>query len=380
MKNWLSEKSTVRLTLTFGTALLILCLIGVFGFYFVQDATRWGKFSPGSKVSGVSVSGLSRADAVRKVETELKGLAQKPVVLTLDGVNYSATPEQLGLHIDYSDMVDNAYRHSWALNIFKRMYFSFINRPRNVNGLLIVENNDALVSQFVQKVTVEVNQPPRNAYADVTGGTPVIVPARDGYQVLQERIRDEVGKAVNSKSRTVPIEAQKTPASLLDNAFQKLIIINLAAHNLTLFEREKPLAQFGIACGQSAYPTPVGQWQIVGKQMNPTWYNPGSAWAKSMPPSIPPGYSNPLGLRAMPLNASGVLIHGTSNDGSIGTSASHGCIRMHMPDVIQLFDMVEVGTPVYIIAAPGNPGFDVTKTPSWRKVTSAPAANTYTGD
>jgi lipoprotein-anchoring transpeptidase ErfK/SrfK len=98
-----------------------------------------------------------------------------------------------------------------------------------------------------------------------------------------------------------------------------------------------------------------------------------------MPDTIGPGYSNPLGVRAMPLNASGVLIHGTSNDGSIGTSASHGCIRMHMPDVIKLFDMVEIGTPVYIIQSAGNPGFNVAQTPTWRKITTPAPPSAYTG-
>jgi len=90
--------------------------------------------------------------------------------------------------------------------------------------------------------------------------------------------------------------------------------------------------------------------------------------------------SNPLGLRALPLDASGVLIHGTSNDGSIGTSASHGCMRMHMPEVIKLFDMVPVGTPVYIILAPGNPGFNVATTAPWMNRSGKPGAIQYTGD
>jgi L,D-transpeptidase ErfK/SrfK len=85
-----------------------------------------------------------------------------------------------------------------------------------------------------------------------------------------------------------------------------------------------------------------------------------------MPPSIGPGPGNPLGTRAMPLNASGVLIHGTPSSWSIGQNVSHGCVRMYMKDVEQLFDMVEAGTPVYVIRASGDPGFDVTKKPFWQ--------------
>jgi len=67
----------------------------------------------------------------------------------------------------------------------------------------------------------------------------------------------------------------------------------------------------------------------------------------------------------MATSASGVLIHGTPSSWSIGQNVSHGCIRMYMKDVEQLFEMVDVGTPVYIVKAPGDPGFDVRAKPHW---------------
>jgi len=380
VKAWLASRSTLRVTLTIGVTFFVLLVLGLAGFLFVQDMTRWGKFPPGSKVSGVRVAGLSKADAVAKCKKELLPIEQKPVTLTLDNLKYTAQPDQLGLHLDYAKMVDEAWAQAWAPNPLIRMYSSFINRPRAVNGIIMADNEDALVAQFVDNVSKDVNQRPRNAYVDVTNGTPVFVEARNGYQVPADTIKQEVIAAENSKARTVEIKAEKSPATFTADKFHKLIIVSLAQHMLTLYDRETQIAQFGIACGQPAYPTPVGQWQIVGKQMNPTWYNPHDAWSASMPDTIGPGYSNPLGLRALPIDASGVLIHGTSNDGSIGTSASHGCMRMHMPDVIKLFDMVAVGTPVYIIQGPGNPGFNVATTAPWMIRTGKPGAIQYTGD
>jgi lipoprotein-anchoring transpeptidase ErfK/SrfK len=82
---------------------------------------------------------------------------------------------------------------------------------------------------------------------------------------------------------------------------------------------------------------------------NPWWYPPvQDAWAKGLKP-VPPGPSNPLGTRWMGLNAPGVGIHGTDEPTSIGYSASHGCIRMQVPDAEWLFDHVDVGTTVYIV-------------------------------
>jgi lipoprotein-anchoring transpeptidase ErfK/SrfK len=105
--------------------------------------------------------------------------------------------------------------------------------------------------------------------------------------------------------------------------------------------------RFGVATGQSVYPTPGGLFEIVDMQLNPWWYPPDSPWAQGAKP-IPPGPGNPLGTRWMGLTVPGVGIHGTPNDASIGYSASHGCIRMHIPDAEWLFQHVDVGTPVLI--------------------------------
>ena len=75
-----------------------------------------------------------------------------------------------------------------------------------------------------------------------------------------------------------------------------------------------------------------------------------------MPASIPPGPGNPLGTRALNWNASGIRFHGTEATYSLGYNASHGCVRMAMPDVEQLYDLVEVGTPIIsLVASPLDP-------------------------
>ena len=99
--------------------------------------------------------------------------------------------------------------------------------------------------------------------------------------------------------------------------------------------------------GRAKYPTPAGQFSIVDMQRNPWWRPPTSDWAKGLKP-IPPGPGNPLGTRALYLSAPGIRIHGTPSDSSIGHYASHGCIRMHIPDSEDLFGRVDVGTPVII--------------------------------
>jgi lipoprotein-anchoring transpeptidase ErfK/SrfK len=103
------------------------------------------------------------------------------------------------------------------------------------------------------------------------------------------------------------------------------------------------------AIGMSRYQTPRGTFRIIGKKVNPSWTNPGSRWARSMPRYIRPGPRNPLGTRALYLNAPGIRIHGTAASGSIGRAASHGCVRMLRRDIEALFPKIPVGTQVFIV-------------------------------
>jgi len=129
-----------------------------------------------------------------------------------------------------------------------------------------------------------------------------------------------------------------------------VIVIRRGSNELNLYKGMKPWRQFSVATGQKIYPTPLGKFEIVAMWKNPWWYPPNSPWAQGEKP-VPPGPGNPLGTRWMGLSAPGVGIHGTPEDGSIGYSLSHGCIRMHIPEAEWLFQHVVIGTPVYIVSS-----------------------------
>ena len=126
------------------------------------------------------------------------------------------------------------------------------------------------------------------------------------------------------------------------------IVIDRSDCTLTLYDENGAVKTYGCAVGMAAYPTPLGSFQIISKIYHPAWSPPPSPWAEKLEP-VPPGVGNPLGTRWMGLTAPYVGIHGTYDDWSIGSWASHGCIRMHIPDVEELFELVYIGTPVDII-------------------------------
>lgn len=123
--------------------------------------------------------------------------------------------------------------------------------------------------------------------------------------------------------------------------------VSLSKRTLTLFRDGKKVKTYRVAIGKPSHPTPTGTFKIITKQKNPTWNPPDSPWAEGLGP-IPPGPGNPLGTRWIGTSAPAIGIHGTYADYSIGSAASHGCLRMHIPQVEELYEKVAVGMPVEI--------------------------------
>lgn len=108
---------------------------------------------------------------------------------------------------------------------------------------------------------------------------------------------------------------------------------------------------YDVAVGTAEYPTPTGMWLIHVKVKDPAWKMPDSAWvAEENRGKVIPGGdpANPLKARWLGINNDGVGIHGTDNTLSISTRASHGCIRMTVPDVTELYDLVPLWSPIHI--------------------------------
>jgi lipoprotein-anchoring transpeptidase ErfK/SrfK len=135
--------------------------------------------------------------------------------------------------------------------------------------------------------------------------------------------------------------------------FDKTIMVVLKQRRIYLYDNTKVVKQYRCAIGMPRYPTPTGTFVIRRKVKNPSWTNPGGAWGKGMPSYIKPGPSNPLGTRALYLyrgySDTGVRFHGTTNRGSIGHAASHGCMRMKREDVEKFYKQVPLYTTVYIV-------------------------------
>lgn len=135
------------------------------------------------------------------------------------------------------------------------------------------------------------------------------------------------------------------------NKHELLIIIDTHALTLTLYEDHKPIKTYPVAVGRWNMPTPLGVFRITRKLV-PTNGDMGPRFL---------GLSAPWGVYG---------IHGTSNPGSIGSHASHGCIRLYNKDILELYKKVYVGTPVIIEGSPyGELGDNLTPLKPWSQDT-----------
>ena len=118
------------------------------------------------------------------------------------------------------------------------------------------------------------------------------------------------------------------------------MLVSIPDRKLAVLEDGNVIATFPVAVGAAASPSPTGEFQIVSRVANPTYYRPGTV--------IPSGKDNPVGTRWVGLSQKGYGIHGTNAPRSVGHAASHGCIRLRNRDMEKLFTMLRVGDVVQI--------------------------------
>jgi len=215
---------------------------------------------------------------------------------------------------------------------------------------LDVEVSRVRVRTYVDRLGRTFDVKPVDARLVLDGVKPRAIVSQDGRRLHRLASSRAVRFALQRNTRApirLGFDTLKPRVASLE--LGTAVVILRSSNRLLYFVNAKFVRWFGVATGQSAYPTPLGSYEIVNMQRNPWWYPPPSKWAADSEP-VPPGPGNPLGTRWMGLSAPYVGIHGTPDAASIGYSASHGCIRMRIPDAEWLFQHVDIGTPVFIIA------------------------------
>jgi len=334
--------------------LLVAVVLG--GALYAYDDARANKISPGVSVGGVPIGGLTPAEAKAKLQREIMAPLQRPIVVHRHGHTWKLSAQRAHIRANLNATVDEALARSRQGDIFSRAWRSIRNERLDANLEPNVEYSGRAVAHLVKKVSTAVDRDPRDATVTLNGAGLRDTPSEDGVQVKALKLRREIKAAITSPTapRSFAAHARSlSPTVSTEDVLKKygtVIIVNRSAFQLSLYKNLKLAQTYPIAVGMVGLETPAGQYAIANKAVNPAWHVPNSAWAgdlagKVIPPDDP---GNPIKARWMGIYA-GAGIHGTTEDGSIGSAASHGCIRMHIPDVIDLYDRVQVGDPIYIL-------------------------------
>jgi lipoprotein-anchoring transpeptidase ErfK/SrfK len=335
-----------RVAVVVGLTVVLLATMSVAATARVNASS--GRILAGVTVAGVDVGGMTRDEAVAAVKATTEPKLLRRVTILADGKRFRITPARLG----HAAMVEQAVDRALAgpeLSSLADFWHRLTNRPvAHAVKLTQVEDQDR-VAAFVRRLAPKLAIEPTNASIKLVDGVVVKQKDKNGRALDVRESTRRLAKALRGNNRTVKLATKPVEAKVTAENLGKTIEVNLSTNRLTFYEGLKVRKVYPVATGQPSFPTPQGSWQVVYKRINPTWTNPAKdGWGADMPASIPPGPGNPLGTRAMSLNASGILIHGTYASGSIGHYASHGCIRMLLSDVEALYPQVPMGTPVLI--------------------------------
>jgi lipoprotein-anchoring transpeptidase ErfK/SrfK len=337
-------------------AFAVLIAAGVGGLL-IYDATRADRVAHGVRAGGLDLGGMTRDAARRAVQARYGRAAAAPVVVTWQGRRFTLSPGASGAHVDAAVTAQRAVERSRGGNPLGRAVRELTGGEVHADVGLAIRWSPAAVARFVRGIARRVDRRPRDADIDFHGARLVRQHARNGLGLRRARLRAAIEERLRSPARNTPIAApvvvtrrpDRTLAALA-HKYPRVITINRAKKVLRFYRKLKLTQRYAIAVGQIGHKTPAGRYAIQSMQKNPAWHVPDEAWAGSLAGRvIPPGDpQNPLKARWMGFH-DGAGIHGTAEINSLGAAASHGCIRMRPRDVIRLYRVVRVGTPVFIV-------------------------------
>jgi lipoprotein-anchoring transpeptidase ErfK/SrfK len=342
--------SKARIAIVVGVLVLALGAVVAYAY----DDSQKDTIADGVTVGGVDVGGMDEAEAQSEVRRQLLGPLHHSLRVGYDGERWEISGKQLKVHAGVDAAVEEALDDSRDGGLPTRLV-------RYVTGGDLVKRIPAdvtysqpAINRFVRHVAHAVDREARDATVEPSADSLEVVAAKNGRKLRDHMLTGQLEAAVLNADADHTIAAHthytkpEVTTKEVASAYPSYLTLDRSTFTLRLWKHLKLAKTYTVAVGQEGLETPEGLYAIQEKEENPTWHVPESSWAGSLAgQDIPPGPSNPIKARWMGI-FEGAGIHGTEETWSLGSAASHGCVRMSIPDVEELYDQVEVGTPIYI--------------------------------
>jgi L,D-transpeptidase catalytic domain/Putative peptidoglycan binding domain len=337
-------------------AVAVVALSGAAAYAYVSDRGQADVIAKGVTVAGIEVGGLHAAQAKALLLEALEPRLRRPVKLVRSEHTFTVHPSGAGLRFDVAGMVNAAVTASRAGGFWHRVKRELRGTRLDVAIPLRARLSREHVDLVVRHVARAIDRTAKNA---AVSPKPLalglrIVPSRWGVAVDRPKLAGALTDALlsldGSSELPIPVRPVRPRVSLLSltRHYGTYVLVSRETFTLRLYKRLKLVKTYRIAVGRAGLETPAGEYTINDKQVNPSWHVPLSSWAGDLAGRvIPPGPDDPIKARWMGFY-DGAGIHGTDEIWSIGTAASHGCIRMTIPDVEDLYPRVPLDTPIYV--------------------------------
>jgi lipoprotein-anchoring transpeptidase ErfK/SrfK len=298
--------------------------------------------APGVTAGGVDLGGQTIDTAVATLQLGVGTAAERAVTVRSAGRTFTLTAEDAGVRFD-------------ALTTAKRAYYAGLDRGPGAAVALALRASTRKVRAFTEQVDRAVSRAPRDATLRIGLRRMDLSRSRVGRTINEHELARRIVRALTDPSRrralraTLKRDRPEVTVAVLRRRNPTILTVDRAARKLRLFKQLRLSKTYGVAVGAAGYDTPAGLFRIQSRQVNPAWTAPNRPWAGAMAGRTVPGGApgNPLKARWLGVNGA-VGIHGTAEEWSIGSRASHGCIRMRVRDVIDLYPRVPLGAPVLI--------------------------------
>jgi hypothetical protein len=329
-------------------------LVAVVGAAYAYDSSQKDKIAEGVTIGGVDVGGLNQEEAAALVRRKLLAPLKGSLRVTFRDEVWELPGKKLKIRANVDAAVEEAVEDSQDGGLPGRLV-------RYVSGGEVEESIsprityfEPAINRFVREIAEDVNREPQNAGVEPSGAELIVVSGKDGLKLRDVLLEKELEAAVlnaNAPGTIVAHAHSIAPEVTKDEVaaeYPTYLTLDRSTFTLRLWKNLKLAKEYTVAVGAEGFATPEGQYQIEAMEENPVWNVPESDWAGSLAgQTIPPGPENPIKARWMAIYE-GAGIHGTEETSSLGSAASHGCIRMAIPDVEELYEEVEVGTPIYL--------------------------------
>jgi lipoprotein-anchoring transpeptidase ErfK/SrfK len=334
-------------------AVLLLLLVGGAVAAYAYDSARKDRIAEGVTVAGTDVGGMTAAQAQRVLVRDLKEPLEQPIAVVYKGRRFNLSAEDAGVTADIGGMVDEAIAQSREGSIISRVARDLTGGEETAQVSPRVSYSEQAVSKLVRRVKRKLDRPARDA--EVNFPSLEEVKEQPGVRVKAKALKLRIQQALTVpgvdrrvKATVATIQPKVTQAELAEK-YPVLLVADRSSFQLRLYKNLQLQKQYTVAVGALGFDTPAGMYHIQNKAVDPAWSVPNSDWAGDQAGTVVPGGvpENPLKERWLGIY-DGAGIHGTDQTYSLGTAASHGCIRMAIPDVIELYDQVPVGAPIYI--------------------------------